>query len=71
MRCTDVFVHYVKNPNFMLKMTDPIRLIFSPYQTLVQNQILYFLKIFIIFWVGRKSSLDSKNSKKVSKIYII
>jgi hypothetical protein len=34
-------------------MTDLIRSIYSPYQTFVQNQILYLKKKFAIFWVGR------------------
>jgi hypothetical protein len=38
-------------------MTDSIRSIYSLYQTLVENQILYFLNYFAIFWVGKKSSL--------------
>jgi hypothetical protein len=35
-----------QNSNFKLKMTDSIYTIYSPYQTLVQNQVLYFLKFF-------------------------
>jgi hypothetical protein len=44
----DASVYYVKILNFKLKMTDPNRSIYSPYQTLVEKQILYLKKIAIL-----------------------
>jgi hypothetical protein len=43
-RCTDVFVHHVKILNCKFKISDLIRSIYSSYQTLVENWILYFKK---------------------------
>jgi hypothetical protein len=55
------------SPYFKLKITDLNCSIYSPYQTLVVNQIVYFFKNFAIFWVGRKSSLlnDPKSLNQV------
>jgi hypothetical protein len=62
MRCTYAPVHHVKILNFKLKMTDPNRSIYSPYQNLIENQILYFLKYFYYFF-GRKKIITFGRSK--------
>jgi hypothetical protein len=46
---SDLSVHHIKISNFKLKMTNPNHLIYSPCQTLIENQILYFLNFFAIF----------------------
>jgi hypothetical protein len=50
MRLRDVFMQHVKISNFKLKMTDPNNLIYFSYQTLVENQILCFFEIFLLFF---------------------
>jgi hypothetical protein len=40
-------MHHVKISNFKLKMNDANHLIYSPYQTLIENQILIFFDIFL------------------------
>jgi hypothetical protein len=47
-------MHHVKILNFKLKVFDPNCSIYFPYQTLVEDQIIYFLKNFAIFWIKRK-----------------
>jgi hypothetical protein len=54
MHCTDVYVHRVKISEFKLKMTYSNHSIYSLYQTLVENQILYFFEIFLLFFYQDK-----------------